>query len=67
MLHNIEVVIGADFQDFDHEGTVPACLPDSFDGSIAVGDRVWWVCAQFDGIAEVVEIKGNQLFVKKWQ
>jgi hypothetical protein len=65
MLHNVEVVIGADFQDFDHGGTVIVYLPDSFDGSIAVGDRVWWACAQFDGIAEVVEIKGNQLLVKK--
>ena len=39
------------FQSFDHGGEVKERIPQAW--NLLLGDRIFWECAQFDGIAEI--------------
>ena len=56
--NDIEVMILVTrFQDFDHGKEIQQSIPES--RNLQAGDRLPWICAQFDGIAEVVDREEN--------
>lgn len=63
-LHNVEVTVGANFQDFDHGGEATVFLPKRYgEKDVMPGDRVHWVCAQFDGITTIISREGKKLTI----
>ena len=41
------------FQQFDHGGTIKEIVPAAW--NLKPGDHLYWECAQFEGIAKVIE------------
>ena len=56
-------ILATQFQAFDRGERVEMNIPEAW--NLTDGDRLWWACAQFDGIALVVEASEGTCLLQK--
>jgi hypothetical protein len=51
------------FKEFDHRKVIKTPMPNGFD--LKPGDQMFWECAQFSGVLEVVSSDETDCVIKK--